>query len=267
MLDKFSHLWRTALATVAAAVTAQAHVDFIAPNGGETFAAGSVVQIQWTIAIAHNLQNWDLWYSPHGPNGPWTPIVTDYNAGSATVGSVHTYDWTVPDSPSSTARLRIRMDNSATDYYDVTAADITITSSCAEPSNYCATATNSVGSGATMSYLGSVGIATNDFELRVVDAVPGQNGIFFYGSAQGQVPFGEGNLCVSGQVFRLNPPLVVNNNGTKKRLLDFTAPPADSGPGAILSSSTWNFQFWYRDPAGGGSNFNLSDGLAVMFCP
>jgi hypothetical protein len=27
------------------------------------------------------------------------------------------------------------------------------------------------------------------------------------------------------------------------------------------------FQFWYRNPAAGGSNFNLSDGLRVDFCP
>jgi len=27
------------------------------------------------------------------------------------------------------------------------------------------------------------------------------------------------------------------------------------------------FQFWYRNPAGGGAGFNLSDSLAVPFCP
>jgi hypothetical protein len=26
-------------------------------------------------------------------------------------------------------------------------------------------------------------------------------------------------------------------------------------------------QFWYRDPAGGGSNFNLSNGLKFTVCP
>jgi hypothetical protein len=28
---------------------------------------------------------------------------------------------------------------------------------------------------------------------------------------------------------------------------------------------TWNFQAWYRDPAGGASGYNLSDGLELMF--
>ena len=40
-----------------------------------------------------------------------------------------------------------------------------------------------------------------------------------------------------------------------------------SGGGEILPGSTWNTQFWYRDPAFGGAGFNLSDGLGVTFAP
>jgi hypothetical protein len=29
--------------------------------------------------------------------------------------------------------------------------------------------------------------------------------------------------------------------------------------------TSWNFQFWYRNPAGGGAGFNLSDALHVDF--
>ncbi len=49
--------------------------------------------------------------------------------------------------------------------------------------------------------------------------------------------------------------------------LNFTAPPAGSGLGAITPGSTWYFQFWYRDPLGGGPAFNLSDGMMATFCP
>ena len=31
--------------------------------------------------------------------------------------------------------------------------------------------------------------------------------------------------------------------------------------------STWNFQFWYRDPLGGPAGFNFSAGLEVTSCP
>jgi hypothetical protein len=55
--------------------------------------------------------------------------------------------------------------------------------------------------------------------------------------------------------------------GDVERLLDFTQPPAGGGPGQIEPGSTWNFQLWYRDPAGGGSGFNLSDALSAPFTP
>ena len=50
--------------------------------------------------------------------------------------------------------------------------------------------------------------------------------------------------------------------------LDLAAPPANSGAGQITAGSTWNFQYWYRDPQlPGGSGFNLSDALQVLFRP
>ncbi len=55
---------------------AYAHLEVDTPNGGETLEVGSVVPITWHITIAHNSQNWDLWYSTQGPDG-WTPIEID----------------------------------------------------------------------------------------------------------------------------------------------------------------------------------------------
>jgi hypothetical protein len=52
------------------------------------------------------------------------------------------------------------------------------------------------------------------------------------------------------------------------RFVDFTIPPAGSGPGQITPGATWNFQYWYRDPLGpGGSGVNLSNALAATFAP
>ncbi len=47
-----------------------------------------------------------------------------------------------------------------------------------------------------------------------------------------------------------------------------TNPPAPSGQ--VTAGSTWNYQFWYRDPPGGGggpAGFNLSNGMSITFCP
>ena len=114
------------LAITSLTAAAQAHVRLIAPNGGEELQVGSVFTIEWTIVIGHNLQNWDLWYSTTGVGGPWIPIATNLPPGSGAVGSIHTYDWTVPDAVSDQVRIRVRMDNSGTDYEDRSDNDFSI---------------------------------------------------------------------------------------------------------------------------------------------
>lgn len=53
-------------------------------------------------------------------------MATDLPAGSQSVGSIHTYDWTVPDDLSNQVRVGARMDNSGMDYEDISNADLTI---------------------------------------------------------------------------------------------------------------------------------------------
>jgi hypothetical protein len=61
---------------------------------------------------------------------------------------------------------------------------------------------------------------------------------------------------------------VANGSGFASRFVDMTTPPAGSGPGQITPGSTKYFQWYYRNVGGpGGTNFNLSDGLRVDFCP
>ena len=103
-----------------------AHVTLQAPNGGEVLEVDSVFTIRWTIAISHTLLNWDLWYSTTGAGGPWIEIASDLAPGSSAVGSAHSYDWTIPGAVSNQIRVRVRMDNSGTDYYDISNGDLTI---------------------------------------------------------------------------------------------------------------------------------------------
>ena len=104
---------------LAVAGPAYGHVRLIVPNGGEELEVGTVFTIEWTILIQHNQLNWDLWYSTTSSTGPWTQIVMNLPPGSFNVGSVHTYDWTIPDDPDDSVWVRVRMDNAGTDYYDV----------------------------------------------------------------------------------------------------------------------------------------------------
>lgn len=141
---------------------------------------------------------------------------------------------------------------------------------CPAPQSYCVAAQNSTGLSAFIGWAGSTSLAANDLVLDVQGGVPGQFGLFYYGPAQIQVPFGDGFRCVgSGGVgiFRLNPPAQMGFFGDVVRPLDYTQPPLASGPGQVTVGSRWFLQFWYRDPAAGLSGFNFSDGLDVTFCP
>ena len=102
------------------------HVNLITPNGGEQLEVCSVFTVRWQIAIAHNLQNWDLWYSKTSATGPWIPFATNLPAGSGAVGSIHTYAWTIPADIDGSVWVRVRMDNSGTDYYDVSDGSFSI---------------------------------------------------------------------------------------------------------------------------------------------
>ncbi|MCP3917678.1 MAG: hypothetical protein GY711_19210 [bacterium] len=77
------------------------------------------------------------------------------------------------------------------------------------------------------------------------------------------VPLGEGTLCVGSPFIRL-PVVQTDVLGSASYVLDLTDPLFPSAE--ITPGTTWNFQFWYRDVAGGPAGFNLSDAVGVQFC-
>ena len=96
----------------------------------------------------------------------------------------------------------------------------------------------------------------------------GQFGLFIYATDPAATPFGDGVLCVGGQVYRIGTPTTADSSGVLRSDLPFDEPPANAGSGAIVPGSTWYLQCWYRDPGGpGGNGFNLSDALEVLFTP
>ncbi|HJO27390.1 MAG TPA: hypothetical protein QF730_09115 [Planctomycetota bacterium] len=132
-----------------------------------------------------------------------------------------------------------------------------------EAISFCTTTPNSVGAGAMMDFSGTLGMAANDLTLQASGCPINQFGIFFYGANQINMPFGNGVRCVGGQLFRFPP--VSTSTGTASYAVDYASPPQPAGQ--LSAYSTWNFQYWYRDPVAGGAFFNLSDGLAISFCP
>ena len=53
-------------------------------------------------------------------------MATNLPPGSGANGSVHTYDWTIPDAVTNQGRVRVRMDNAGVDYLDISNADFSI---------------------------------------------------------------------------------------------------------------------------------------------
>jgi hypothetical protein len=137
---------------------------------------------------------------------------------------------------------------------------------CTLPTTYCTANPNSTGLGATISAIGSNSLAAANLTLRAVNVPTNTIGLFFYGNNKTNTAFGNGVRCVNGTVYRL-PTSTSGSSGVLSRALDFSAAPVGSGPGRLVAGSVWHFQAWYRNPAGGGSGFNLSNALTLHVCP
>jgi lysyl endopeptidase len=136
---------------------------------------------------------------------------------------------------------------------------------CPGAVNYCQALSNSAGPGAAIGYTGSSSLVANDMTLTVFGVPPGVPGLFFYGNDQAANLFGDGLLCTTGAIKRLNVQ-VADVLGSVTRPLDLNLTPFDSGAGQAIPGETKNFQFWYRDVAGGGAGFNTSDAMSVKWC-
>jgi len=130
---------------------------------------------------------------------------------------------------------------------------------------------NSTGRGAVLQACGSGSVTTDDLVIEARQLPPGTSCLLFMGGGQSFSPFGDGiRVASSGGV----------------GLFRFGVRQADAqgavvrGPGLVAQSQTfplagriqagqyWNFQAWYRNPAGPcGSGFNLTNGLQVLFSP
>ncbi|MBL8857568.1 MAG: FG-GAP repeat protein [Planctomycetes bacterium] len=139
---------------------------------------------------------------------------------------------------------------------------ITLAGGCAAPFTYCVTNNNSTGQAAVISSSGSSSVAANTFTLMASNCPASTNGLFYYGTTQVQIPFGAGNRCVNGTLWRL-PIVTTTPGGTISHLLNF---PSLIPPSQILPGSTWNFQFWFRDSVAGPGVFNTTNALSATFC-
>ncbi len=198
----------------------------------------------------------------------WTNVETVGPAGPGTSGGWLVHSFRVADygTPSSQVVLRfVASDLGGSSTIEAAIDDVVVAdldcNGCSI-SNYCPVNPNSTGFPGLISYFGTLTIANNDFGLYADQCPPQQFGIFFYGPNQASTPFGNGYMCISGGVVRF-PVKSTDVFGQVVLPIDFTSLPSGD---QIDPGETVNFQFWYRDPQGGGAAFNLTNGLEVQFC-
>lgn len=127
--------------------------------------------------------------------------------------------------------------------------------------NYCFSTLNSTGFAASISGIGSASASTGNLTL-LSGPVPNQVGLFFHGGDPTQVPFGNGNLCISSNIVR--GAVVLPSGSTASYTYDSSDFEHDL---ALFVGSTRYFQHWFRDTAGGGALFNTSDAMAILVQP
>jgi hypothetical protein len=127
--------------------------------------------------------------------------------------------------------------------------------------SYCNSNQNSSGGAAQIYTLGSNSIGANDLILGASPVPVNQFGIFYYGSNEIEVPFGNGIRCVGGGVNRLPVEQSDNFFNIAHSVNNGQAPHSAN----LTPGSTWKFQCWFRDTVAGGSGFNLSNGKSITF--
>jgi hypothetical protein len=129
---------------------------------------------------------------------------------------------------------------------------------CATPVPYCTAKTTSTGSVPSIGWTGQPSVGVNDFSITLTNALPNKNGIMFWGTMPGAVPFMGGTKCVLAPTKR-TPIFKLDGSGATAQFVPTTID--DLG-------QTRYYQFWFRDPQHpDGTTVGLSDALGFTFCP
>lgn len=231
--------------------------------------AGQTINVDFLATAVHSPSVWDVWMTTPDWTRPtqlnWDQMEFLGRPQPVLSGNHFTFDLDIPANRSGHHVLWVawQRDDPVGEVF-ISTSDLMITGAPGVGTNYCVPGANSVSStGAQMSAGGSASVASNDLALSAAPLPMGQPGLFYHGANQTAVPFGNGTRCVAGGTVRISPASLPNASGVLNVTLDNTTP---NGAG-IIAGATRHFQTWYRDPAGAGAGFNLSDGLTIMFVP
>lgn len=129
---------------------------------------------------------------------------------------------------------------------------------------------NSTGAGAIMTASGTTSVTSDNLVLTTVQMPINKPGLLMMSkTVGGGIPFKDGIRCLTPQIFRWP----VKNTGASGSFSYGPGIVAQSfgnfgAPGWIFQGSVWNFQPWYRDPAGPClTGSNLGNVIQATFTP
>jgi hypothetical protein len=129
---------------------------------------------------------------------------------------------------------------------------------------------NSTTVGATLAAAGSSSVVRNELRFEVRHMQPGRSALLFMGRGTGQTALGDGLRMVApagGGLYRFGAQLSGADGAFEQRGV-VAHSQAFAPPGQLQPGATWNFQCWYRDPAGPCSaGTNLTNAVEVLFRP
>lgn len=116
---------------------------------------------------------------------------------------------------------------------------------------------------------GTASVSADDLVMSAGNLPANQSALVYMGAGRAQLPFGDGLRCVSnGGVGLFRFPVQDTESGQVQigpGIVAFSHAVFEL-PGHIDAGERWNFQVWYRDPAGPcGSGFNFTNALSVLF--
>ena len=134
-------------------------------------------------------------------------------------------------------------------------------------SNYCTAEVNSTGQAASMGAIGSDQVSDNNLTLTASNLPSNQFALVAVAPLQDFFPgangTSNGNLCLDFASIGRMGVVSSGASGEFQFSVDLTAIPQGAGTVSTTAGQTWNFQAWYRDQVGLGSNF--TDGISITF--
>jgi hypothetical protein len=133
------------------------------------------------------------------------------------------------------------------------------------PGNGCAHSSNPLG--ANIAAAGIAQVSADTVVLTGSGMPAGGPCLYFQGTAQAALPFGDGILCIGGAIIRLG---VKFNNALGSSTIPSGADPVLSVMGAVPPAGGFRFSAsWYRDSAlfCTPATFNVANGVGVLWTP